>query len=205
MFFCGFSVDKAVISSTWKDATGKSPWRESKEIKQWVSVLGVVWGKRVSGKGLPKLDRFAVQRWFDKYFLCKHAVFPDLSYLFVISGILILLGCTCSLCSPKERWRLCQTHPAPNLRFGVQRWIQVQSWSPMHWMPGMWCLHPCCSSCCLLPDLHRGRTLHLPALSLHCFASAIQTTLLLNKYWCGSVFFSASPYICMQRWLLDFQ
>lgn len=60
-------------------------------------------------------------------------------------------------------------------------------------------LVPRCSSCCLLPDLHKGRTLHLPALSLHRFASAIQTTVLLNKYWYGSVFFSASPYVCMQR------
>lgn len=136
--FCGFSMDKVLFSNTWKDATGESLGKESKERERRVLVPGL-WGKGSMSqrRAYQSWISSAVQRWIDGYFLCKHAVIPDLSHLFIVSGILILLGCTCSLCSPKEHWRLCQTCPVPNLRFGVGRylWIQLQSWSPVVFLP----------------------------------------------------------------------
>lgn len=136
--FCGFSMDKVLFFQYLE----RCHWKISVEGKQSNGTARLVpglWGKGSMSqrRAYQSWISSAVQRWIDGYFLCKHAVIPDLSHLFVVSGILILLGCTCSLCSPKEHWRLCQTCPVPHLRFGVgrYRWIQLQSWSPVVFLP----------------------------------------------------------------------
>jgi len=138
MFFVASAWTKYYFSNTWKDATGKSLGKESKE-REWRVLVPGLWGKGSMSqrRAYQSWISSAVQRWIDGYCMCKHTVISDLSHLFVVSGILILLGCTCSLCSPKEHWRLCQTCPVPNLRFGVGRylWIQLQSWSPVVFLP----------------------------------------------------------------------
>lgn len=170
---------------------------------------------------------FAVQRLVAGCFLPKHTVLPGLSHLCVFLGLCVALhifslaGCTCSVCSPKERLRLCQICSLSDVRFtGIGRYlqmqqIQLQSWKDMallpllhqvreRWGAGTQSAHslaPPVPGCAASPaGLGVGCAREEPHIWLLypcvAFPALIQTTALLNTYWYLSLFFSGIP-VCM--------